>query len=286
MKHLIRWTLSFFLTGLVLLAACSPQVQQTDIIVSISADGTSQSVTLPSGTTVQQALAEAKIILAATDRVNPPTYTMLSNDLSIVVTRVREEFETQQVVIPFERQELRNESLTSGETRLVQAGRNGLDEITIRHVFENNLETSSSVVSESILQEAVPEIVMIGVQSPFAPISFPGKLVYLTGGNAWVLDGSTSIRHPLVSTGDLDGHIFSLSPDGEWLLFTRKSSLPVDQQINTLWAVNTSDRPPAPVNLNIENIIHFASWQPTRKYLVAYLHGRAARHRTGLAGQQ
>ena len=191
-------------------------------------------------------------------------------DLSIVVTRVREEFETQQVVVPFERQELRNESLTSGETRLVQAGQNGLDEITIRHVFENNVETSSSVVSETILQDAVPEIVMIGVQSPFAPISFPGKLVYLTGGNAWVMDGSTSIRHPLVTTGDLDGHIFSLSSDGEWLLFTRKSSLPVDQQINTLWAVNTSDRPPAPVNLNIDNIVHFAGWQPTRKYLIAY----------------
>jgi hypothetical protein len=190
--------------------------------------------------------------------------------MAIIVTRVREEFETKQVVVPFERQELRNESLTSGETRLVQAGQNGMDEITIRHVFENNVDTGSSVVSETVLQDAVPEIVMIGVQSPFAPLSIPGKLVFLTGGNAWVMDGSTSNRRPLVTSGDLDGYIFSLSPDGAWLLFTRKSTLPPDQQVNTLWAISTTDQPAAPVSLGISNIVHFADWQPGEKYKIAY----------------
>ena len=267
----LRWMIIFLVTPLLMLAACTPQVQQqTNITVNISADGSSQPVTLPPGGNVQQALEAAKISLAATDRVDPPAFTALSGGMSIIVTRVREEFETQQAVVPFERQELRNESLTSGETRLVQAGQNGLDEITLRHVFENNVETSSSVVSETILQEAVPEIVMIGVQSPFAPIAIPGKLAYLTGGNAWLMDGSTSIRRPLVATGDLDGHIFSLSSDGKWLLFSRKSSLPIDQQINTLWAVSTSGQPPAPINLNIANVVHFASWEPGKNYLIAY----------------
>ncbi len=200
----------------------------------------------------------------------PPIQT-LTDGMSIVVTRVREEFETKQVVIPFERQELRNESLTSGETRLIQAGKNGLDEITVRHVFENNLETGNSVVSETVLQQAVPEIVMIGVQSPFAPLSIPGKLVYrTTDGNAWVMDGSTSNRRPLITSGDLDGRIFSLSPDGAWLLFTRKSTLPPDQEINTLWAVSTSDQSANPVKLGVSNIVHFAGWQPGEKYKIAY----------------
>ena len=190
--------------------------------------------------------------------------------LSIVITRVREEFETKQVVVPFERQELRNESLPSGETRLVQAGQNGLNEITIRHVFENNVETGNSVVSETVLQQALPEIVMVGVQAPFAPISIPGSLVYLTGGNAWMMEESTSTRRPLVATADLDGYIFSLSPDGAWLLFTRKSTQPPDQQINTLWAVSTSSQSAAPVNLGVSNIVHFADWQPGVKYAIAY----------------
>jgi hypothetical protein len=255
----------------ILLAACgTPQIQQTDITVSVTTDGTSQSITLPPSSTVQQALNAAKVTLSQTDRVDPPAYTILTAGMTIVVTRVREEFETQQIVVPFERQELRNESLPSGETRLIQAGQNGLNEVTIRHVFENGGETGSSVVSETILQEAIPEIVMVGVQSPFAPLSIPGKLVYLTGGNAWIMEGSTSNRRPLVTSGDLDGHIFSLSPDGQWLLFTRKSTLPPDQQINTLWTVSTTNQPATPVSLDVANVVHFADWQPGQKYLIAY----------------
>ena len=260
-----------FLISLAFLPACSPQVQQTNITVNVTVDGTSQSIMLPSGGTVQQALDAAKLTLSSTDRVNPPVYTTLTDGLAIVVTRVREEFETQQVVVPFERQELRNESLPSGETRLVQAGQNGLNEITIRHVFENDVETGSSIVSETVLQEAVSEIVMIGVQSPFEPLAFPGKLVYrTTDGNAWVMDGSTSNRRPLVTSGDLDGRIFSLSQDGAWLLFTRKSTLPPEQQVNTLWAISTTDQSAVPVSLGISNTVHFADWQPGEKYKIAF----------------
>jgi len=268
--HGMRWSLFLLLLLLAFLTACAAQVQQSDLTVSVTADGNSQTVTLTPGSTVQQALDAAKVSLSSTDRVDPPLYTTLTGGMVIVVTRVREEFETQQVVVPFERQELRNESLPSGETRLIQAGQNGLDEITLRHVIENNVDTGSSVVSETLLQQAVPEIVMIGVQSPFAPLSIPGKLAYLSGGNAWIMDGSTSLRQPLVTTGDLDGYIFSLSPDGAWLLFTRKSSLPSDQQINTLWAVSTSGQTPVPVNLGVSDIVHFADWQPGTQYKIAY----------------
>ena len=256
--------------ALTLLIGCTPQVQAADISVSVSTGGANQTITLPPGSTVQQALQNAKITLAATDRVDPPIYSPLTGGMTIVVTRVREEFETKQIVVAFERQELRNESLPSGETRLVQAGQNGLDEITIRHVFENNVETGSSTVSETLLQPALPEIVMVGVQAPFAPISIPGKLAYLTGGNAWLMEGSSSTRRPLVTTADLDGYVFSLSPDGAWLLFTRKSKLPPDQEINTLWAVGTSAQASAPINLGVSNIVHFADWQPGAKYAIAF----------------
>jgi hypothetical protein len=256
---------------LLLLAACqSPQVQQENLAVSLTADGSTRQLSLPAGSSVADALTAAGLTLSQTDRVDPPSYTILSAGASITVTRVREEFETQQVVLPFERQELRNESLPAGETRLVQAGANGLKEITIRHVFENNVETSSSEVSETVLQPPTPEIVMVGVQSPFAPLPIPGKLAYLTGGNAWVMSDSTSIRVPLVTTGDLDGRIFALSPDGKWLLFTRKSTRPADQEINTLWVVSTSGQSSAPINLHVTNVVHFADWQPGQFYAIAY----------------
>jgi resuscitation-promoting factor RpfB len=266
----IQHRFSFFLGIVILLTACSPQIQQSEIKITINADGANHQIQISSEDTVGQALDIAKISLGATDRVEPPTYTRAQDAMTIVITRVTENFETKQIVVAYERQELHNESLTSGETRLVQAGRNGLNEITIRHVFENNIEKSSSIVSETVLQESLPEIVMIGVQAPFAPLVIPGSLVYLTGGNAWIMDGSTASRRPLMTSGDLDGHIFSLSSDGQWLLFTRKSSSPADQQINTLWVVSTSVQTPSPISLNVSNVVHFANWQPEKKYLIAY----------------
>ena len=259
-----------FLILFALLAACTPQSRQITEAVSVIADGASKQVTLVSGSTVQQALNDSGITLSQTDRVDPPLYTIISSGLTITVTRVREEFETRQVIIPYVRQELHNQSLPSGETRLVQAGQNGLREETIRHVYENGVETGNSIVSDTILQEALPEIVMIGVQSPYAPLPIPGILAYLTSGNAWVMVDSTSNRYPLITTGDLDGRIFSLSPDGKWLLFSRKSALSPDKETNTLWVVSTSSQPPELVKLGISNVPNFASWQPGTAYVISY----------------
>jgi hypothetical protein len=264
-----RNLLAFF-TIFFLMTACAPQDQQADVTVSLVADGTSQIITLATGSTVQQALDASEVALTQIDRVTPPIYTLLSNGQTIIVTRIREEFETQQVIIPFERRELHNESLPAGETRLVQAGQNGLREITIRYVFEDSIETGNSVVSENVLQDAISEIVMIGVQSPFAPLPIPGKIAYLTGRNAWIMEGSTSNRRPLVNSGDLDNKVFSLSYDGKFLLFSRKSTLPLDQEINTLWVVNTTSEQPTPINLGISNVVNFAAWQPGEEYLISY----------------
>ncbi len=253
------------------ISSCQPSgSQEQDVTVSIEVDANVQTVTMPVGSTVQQAIEKKNISLSAADRVNPPTYSPLNNGMIIVITRIREEFETQQITLPYTRQELRNESLTSGETRLIQAGQNGLEEVTIRHVFENNIEGGSSVVSENIIQEPIPEIIMIGVQSPFSPIAIPGKMAFLTGGNAWIMDGNTANRWPLITSGDLDDHVFSLSPDGKWLLFSRKSADTNNQQINTLWVVSTDHQASSPIELGINNVVHFADWQPGQKYIIAY----------------
>ena len=77
---------------------------------------------MTAGSTVTQAFQAAGIALGNLDRAEPPLYTVLNNGDSIKLTRVAEIFETEQIVIPFERQIVRNETLPEGETRLVQAG--------------------------------------------------------------------------------------------------------------------------------------------------------------------
>ncbi|MDX1377965.1 MAG: G5 domain-containing protein, partial [Anaerolineales bacterium] len=123
--------LATVLTAFLLLTACrSPQMTGNDISVTIITDGGSQAVALPAGSTVTQALQSAGVTVGSLDKADPPLYTVLSDGDSVTLIRVEEKFETEEVVVPFERQVVRNESLPEGETRLVQAGVNGLQELT------------------------------------------------------------------------------------------------------------------------------------------------------------
>jgi hypothetical protein len=247
---------------LLLTGSCrSPQLG-AEINVNLTADGSTRTVSVEDGSTVTQALQAAGIAPGNLDRSEPPFYTVLSDGDSITLTRVEEVFETEQVIIPFEKQVVRNETLPEGETRLVQAGVNGVEEVTYRRILEDGNEVSKSAVKTVVLNEASPEIVMIGAQASFTPLNIPGTLVYLAGGNAWAMEESTANRRLIVSTGDLDGRIFKLSPNGEYLIFTRKSKKPADEEINTLWVVRVGNTEPKPIWLQAYNVVHFAEWIP------------------------
>ncbi|MCP4141465.1 MAG: hypothetical protein GY755_14475 [Chloroflexi bacterium] len=246
-----------------LLSGCrSPQISQEEIQITVNVDGENRPASVPAGSDVEEALKIAEIGTAESDRITPPLYTLLSEGEEIEITRVREEFESKEEIIPFERQIVRNESLPEGETRLIQLGQNGLKEITYRSVYENGVEVSNSLVKTITIHEAAPEITMVGVQAIFAPIPAPGVIAYLSGGNAWLMEDSTANRRPLVTTGDLDGRIFELSPNAGWLLYTRKSEKDPAEEINTLWAVSTIGRPKDPIKLGVSNVVHFAGWRP------------------------
>lgn len=254
-------TLLALLLAVSTLTACrSPQVTGEDITIRITADGQTRDVALPAGSTVSQAFQTAGITIGNLDKSEPPLYTVLNTGDSVTLIRVVEKFETEEQIVPFERQVVRNESLPNGETRLVQAGVNGLRELTYRIVLEDDEEISRSIVKSVTLQEGAPEIVMVGAQSSFAPLPIPGKIAYLAGGNAWLIDTSTANRTPIVTTGDLDGRIFFLSPNGNYLVFTRKSTKPADKEINTIWAVRTNGG--KPFSTGIANVVHYAEWIP------------------------
>jgi hypothetical protein len=237
------------------------------------ADGNSQQIEVDAGTTVQQALELNGIGLSELDQVDPAPYVVLTSGTVITVSRIIEKFEIEEKIIPFERQTVRNEGLPEGETRLLQPGINGIQEITYRTVIEEGVEVSRQPVKSSIIQEPQPEIVMIGAQAAYAPLELGGKLAYLSAGNAWLIDGDSNNRRPLVVSGDLDGRIFSLSPDGNWLLFSRQAQVEDqdDTQINELWIVETGDPEAEPRDLKVRNVVHFADWSPlTPSVEIAY----------------
>ncbi len=263
---LARWLMALALMGLV--ACQAPTRPASDIRVTVEADGQTYTVRAPAGTTAREAVELAGVSLDPLDRLEPAGYTVLTDGARVRVIRVREVLETQEEVIPFERQTVRNEALPEGETRLVQQGVNGRKRVTYRLVYEDDQLVARQVVSETVLQEAVPEIVMVGVRSPFVPQAIPGRLAYLNAGNAWVMDGDTGRRRPIVLTGDLDGRVFRLSPDGHWLLFTRRSD--EEGQINELWLAKVDADTPDLWDLGIANVIHFADFSPKQPKIIGY----------------
>ncbi|MDL1927161.1 hypothetical protein FBQ79_12975, partial [Anaerolineae bacterium AMX1] len=265
----IRFTLTFCLLAVILTGCRSPQLGG-NLSVTVKADGAATRLEVQTGTTAAQALEQAEVLVGSLDIVEPPLYTVLNDGDEVRVTRVAETFVTEQAEIPFEKRIARSEAVPEGETRLLTPGQNGLQELTWRVLTEDGEETSRTVVKTVVLKEAVAEITMVGAQSAFAPLPIPGRLALLAGGSAWIMDGTTGIRKPLVATGDLDGRVFALSPKGDYLLYTRKSQKPPSQQINTLWVVRTNGQSsPQPVS-GAANVVHFAGWAPTTTPKFAY----------------
>ena len=243
------------------------QVDQDIITINITADRQTVQVRIPDGSTVGEALNAAQISIGKLDKVNPSIIAILTDGANIQVTRVREEYYTQEVVVPFEHQELKNEAIPEGESRLSQAGVNGIQRITSLRVFEDGVKVSDSAIMTETIQLPVPEILMVGSRATFASFPIPGRLAYLSAGNAWVIEEATGNRRCVVATGNLDGRIFSLSSDGNLLLFTQSSN--DDHAINSLWMATLNDNPAKIIDLGIKNIIHFAEFSPDSKN-VAY----------------
>jgi resuscitation-promoting factor RpfB len=260
--------LGMITTGLLLSGCNAPSRQPSQITVNLIADGKTTPIQVLPNSTVQDVLSVEKISLGALDRVEPPQYTVLLNGASVHVVRIREEFVNTSEVIPFEHQLVRSESLPEGERMLSQQGSNGELEITNRIVYEDGQQISNDEFKRVTIKEAVPEITVVGIQQMFSPAAIPGRLAYIVGGNAWAMESDTGKRRVVVTGGDLDGYIFSLSSDGNWLLFTRKSK--EAGQINSLWAARIDLATPKLIDLKVKNVIYFASWLPGSDSMIAF----------------
>ncbi len=247
------------------------------VTITIQADGANKSYTFAPGLTVREAVAKAGVTLGELDRLTPPPYTLISNSLSVVITRVSETFDVVQAALPYTSETVHNEALPAGDHRLLQVGQPGTEEITYRTVLENGVQVSRSEVRRVTITAPTPEIIMVGTQGSFTIVPISGTLAYIDGRNAWIMRGNSGQRLPLTASGDLDGHVFDLSADGQWVLYTREVTNS-DKGFNTLWAVSTApvtrtrtntQTNPISVRLPISNVL-YAEWSPVEPRQLAY----------------
>jgi len=254
-----------------LLAACAAPPLRTElpeIEITLIADGEARALSVPAGSSVGDAIQAAGVSLGALDRAEPPLAARIEEDDTVTLVRVREEIELGQAELPFITRTLQNDSLPAGKRRILQQGANGSEEITYRLLYEDGELVSRTRLSAVVVAEPVEEIIMVGSQAPFSALSIPGRLALLAGGNAWLIEGATTSRTPLATTGDLDGRIFSLSPEGDWLLFTRAAE--DDENINSLWALYLDAEDKVLVDTKVANVVHSASWVPGPTDQVAF----------------
>ncbi len=227
-----------------LLAACSQQlpaaIERQPIQISIQVDGQNLTLTTAAATTVREAVAEAGIELNEADDVTPPLFTPLGDSpLTITIIRVTESIEVIPHSLPFERKLVRNEAMNADDPpRIIQAGQDGLQEETVRIVYHDGLEAERWVTQVTVIEPAQDEIVMVGVGAAQGNVSFTGTLAYISGGNSVLLRGLSAFPESLKTGEGLDGRVFSLSPDGAFLLYTRIIT-PTASFNNSLWVIPT-----------------------------------------------
>jgi hypothetical protein len=252
-----RWSF-FAVLILVVMALVGCQNLPKQVVIEVDK---SRRQIITEAATVREALAAAGVTLGPLDRVKPDLYVAISPGLVIVVTRVEEKFDVERVTVPFERKTVTNEALPAGETRLVQPGVNGEDEVTYRVVLEDGAQVERTRVSQVTIKPPVDEIIAVGAQDSLQTVPLEGTLAYLASGNAWLMRGTNAARRPLTTEGDLDGRVFDLSPDGRLLLYTRRLEGDVGTPINQLWLVNTTIVGERAISLPVQGVL-YAQWSP------------------------
>lgn len=254
----------------VLLGCTSTPTAPSTLLVDILHDGKTDQANVPSGSTVKQALSSLSITLNSLDRIEPGLDTEVQPNSTIKVVRGTESFSVEEKTLAFESQTIKNESLPAGQKVLIQAGVNGIQDITYRILSEDGIEVSRTVTKTETVQSPKPEIIMLGVQSSLKSTNISGLLAYISSSSAWVMDANTGNRRSVVSSGDLDGRIFAISPDKKWLLFSRSAGKEEKETINSLWIASLVDENAQPVSLGIKNVVNYAEWVPNKTNTIAF----------------
>ncbi|MBU0490695.1 MAG: G5 domain-containing protein [Chloroflexi bacterium] len=256
-----RWACSFLIlfllvwTGLAL-AGCQPSHR-----VVIVADDRQWEVSTTAGT-VAEVLREAGVTLDTLDRIEPDRWTTVRAGMTITVIRVHQKEVSVLMPVPYQQQVIRDEGTPRGETRLLQVGANGEEELIFRVTYENEQETTRDLITRRVTQEPQREVIVVGTRGLLASAAFTGTVAYLAGDNAWVMRHRSGTKRPLTFASDLDHRVFDLSPDGSWLLFTRRPRDPDDETaLNELWLVGTRQVGDEPVFSGIRNVL-WAQWGP------------------------
>lgn len=136
---------------------------QTAYNVSLTADGATTELKTGDGT-VSDAVAKAGVTLGENDEVSPSLETELYDGIQITVYRVEYVERTAQEAIKYTTQTVKSDELYLGNSKVTQKGVNGSKTVVYSDKIVDGQLASSSVVSETVTKEAVPQIKTVGTK--------------------------------------------------------------------------------------------------------------------------
>ena len=131
--------------------------------VAILADGHVTMLTSP-GPTVRDALIQAGIGLAGTDRLSPPRTEPLLDHMTIRVTRVVGRQVTESVPIPFSTERRTDPTMFAGDSKVLVPGRPGVLVRTYTLSFINGHLAAKNLGSEQQTAAPVTEVIVVGTK--------------------------------------------------------------------------------------------------------------------------
>ncbi len=273
MKKTPNFTLLLLLlTGVI--AACTANSADNSMRIVLIADGRQRAYVHDRQISVGQFLEQVDVTIGEMDRVVPPQMTQISDGMTITVVRIQEETECVQNSISFQERTIPNEGLEPGETRLAQAGVNGIEEVCYRITIQDGERRDPPVEIRRVVLEAPQDkIIWVGIDTTeLEAVQILGTIAYISNGNAWIMSGSSTTKRPLTDSGALDGKVFALSSDGNQILYTQRySGNETDVYFNTLWVIlDTRSATPSPYELDLLDNILYADWVTGEPFTFSY----------------
>jgi Tol biopolymer transport system component len=148
-------------------------------------------------------------------------------------------------------------------------------QVCYRITSRDGVESERTEISRTEIKAPQDEIIYVGPTGEIEPVPITGTIAYLNNGNAWVIRGSSTGKRPITTTGDLDKRVFSLSPDGRKLLFTRKTNTAEDENtFNRLYLIPNVSQDGEPIAL-VPGDVLYAAWIPSTENTISYSTGEA-----------
>lgn len=128
-------------------------------------DGQMEQSILTTENNVEDLISSLDIKLNKEDKIEPMLEESIEKGQVIKITRVYREIAVETQELPFQTVFKNNNSLEKGKTQKIQEGQKGLKEIKFEVLYEDGLEVARDLVEETILEDAVNEIVEKGTLS-------------------------------------------------------------------------------------------------------------------------